>query len=105
MPGLHLAVCLADFSKHSLLICYVRFDRVRDEEIRASPGGFCEPGQALLYFWLEPNAQRRTSCVRHEHILARHVRGGLPKNTKAPIVSWGFDQQLGYRTLPLTLLA
>jgi hypothetical protein len=29
----------------------------------------------------------------------------LPKNTKAPIVSRGFDQQLGYRTLPLTLLA
>src|SRR6516164_5334597 len=67
VAGLHLAVALAYFREHALLVCDVGFDGIGNQEIGAPARGFgqfCEPA---LGGGLEAYAKSRASCVRHEH--------------------------------------
>ena len=74
VAGLHLAVALAHFREHALLVCDVGFDGIGNQEIGAPARGFgqfCEPA---LGGGLEPYAKSRASCVRHEHRITREGR-------------------------------
>lgn len=71
VTGLYLAVCLADFSQQSLLVGYVGFDRIGDEEVRTAPGNLGQFSQPFLGLRFQADAQGRTTCVRHEHIVSR----------------------------------
>ena len=74
VTGLHLAVGLAHFREHALLVCDVGFDGIGNQDIRAPArdfGQFCEPA---LGGGLEAYAKSRASCVRHEHRITREGR-------------------------------
>jgi hypothetical protein len=73
---LHLPSRLPNLRPDALLIGDIGLDRVRDQEIRASPGLPSEFRQAPFDGWFEPNA-KCAGCVRHEHFVAQ-VRA-MPK--------------------------
>src|ERR1035437_8595454 len=92
-PGLHvlvldvvsrldLAIRLTNLGQHSLLIGDVNFHSVRNQKIRAAPGGLRQPRQALLGVRFEPDAKGCTPCVCHEHTLARRSSPALARVTK-----------------------
>ena len=80
VAGLHLAVGLAHFREHALLVCDVGFDGIGNQEIGAPARGFgqfCEPA---LGGGLEAYAKSRASCVRHEHRITREGRISKSRN-------------------------
>lgn len=65
----HLLVSLPDFGQHPLLVSHVRFDRIGDQEVRTASRGLRQLGKPSLDLWLQSNAKRAATCVRHEHII------------------------------------
>ena len=74
MPGLDLAVSLADLGQHSLLVGNVRLDGIRDQKVRAAPGSLRQAGQAPFDLRFQADAESCTTCVRHEHIVTPQPR-------------------------------
>jgi hypothetical protein len=74
VAGFDAAILLAHFPRNPFLVGNVRLDCVRNEEIRAPAAAFRKLRKAPLCLRPEPDAERRASCVRHEHILARARR-------------------------------
>jgi hypothetical protein len=70
MAGGDLALSLANFGEHSLLIGNVRLDGIGDQEIGASARGLGELREAFLDFGLEADTKSATACVRDEHSLS-----------------------------------
>jgi hypothetical protein len=65
VPGLHLAVRVAELRQHLFLVGNVRLYRIGNEEVRAAAGSLCQLGQPLLCCRFQPDAQ---GC-RHGDIL------------------------------------
>jgi hypothetical protein len=68
---LDLAVGLPHLSQHPFLIGNVRFDSIRNQEIRAAAGSLCQPGQTPFDLRFQADAEGSTARVRHEHIVTR----------------------------------
>ena len=84
VAGLHLAVALAHFREHALLVCDVGFDGIGNQEIGAPArdfGQFCEPA---FGGGLEAYAKSRASCVRHEHRITRGRVGRRSETVRSP---------------------
>src|ERR1700733_13833126 len=71
VPRPDLPLSVADLREHFFLIGNIGFDSIGDEKIRAAPGNLGQPGQPPLGVWLQTNAERCATCVRHEHTLSR----------------------------------
>ena len=74
VAGLHLPVGLLNFRLYAFLVGNVRFDGIGDEEIRASASLLGQFREAPFDGRLEPDTERCTGSVRHEHLLA-HLPG------------------------------
>ena len=101
MSRFNLPVRLADFPQHSFLVRHVRLNRIRNKKVRTPPGNLGQLSQPLLNLRLQPNAKRRTPCVRHEHIIPRRrFKECSPQKHESPDSQSGLSQER-YRTLSL----
>jgi len=91
-PGLHilttdvvassdLPVRLPNLRQHSFLVRIVRLDGIRDQEIGAAARRFGQAGQPPFYLRFQADAERSTTCVRHEYILTRQPKDSCQQPT------------------------